>query len=444
MRDTIDFGIDLGTTNSAIAVADGDAVAVLKSEGDREITPSAVWIPKRDQVFVGDKAREYVERDPNNAVAEFKLNMGLADVGTHFQKAGVTLTPQQLSAEVLKSLRGSAQLRGKGVPDCAVITVPAGFTLNQNQATSEAAELAGLGTACPLVPEPTAAAIAYGLRDGVEGGYWLVFDFGGGTFDAAVVSKQDGELRVRGHAGDNRLGGKLIDWALAERVLAPCVSEALGLPEFRRDNLRWQQNFARLKGAAERAKIALSVQESTYVMVELLDEHGSEETFDLTVTRAELDALAEPFYVRAINFCRDALAKAALDESDIDRLLLVGGTTLAPGLRERLADPRHGLGIEVVHAIRAPTSTNARPRYPARVQIKGARSSRAGSIAFTFSSASASQWLSGPTFTLPSRSSEYSTTLPVWMRDRMCSRCTPANSSLHTVVNTSPFTPALS
>lgn len=348
MRDTIDFGIDLGTTNSAIAVADGDAVSVLKSEDDREITPSAIWLPKRDQIFVGDKAREYVERDPENAVAEFKLAMGLADVGTQFKKAGVTLTPQQLSAEVLKSLRGSAQLRGKGLPDCAVITVPAGFTLNQNQATTEAAELAGLGTACPLVPEPTAAAIAYGLRDGVEGGYWMVFDFGGGTFDAAVVSKQDGELRVRGHAGDSRLGGKLIDWALVERVLAPAASEALGLSDFHRGNeTKWRQNFARLKGAAERAKIALSLKESTYVMVELLDERGSEETFELTVTRAQLDSLAEPFYVRAINFCRDALTKAALDESDIDRLLLVGGTTLAPGLRERLVDPRHGLGIEV-------------------------------------------------------------------------------------------------
>jgi molecular chaperone DnaK len=347
MRDTIDFGIDLGTTNSAIAVAEGGAVSVIKSAEDREITPSAVYLPNRDHVYVGDQARRYVERDPKNAVAEFKLAMGLAGADTHFQKAGVTLTPQQLSAEVLKSLRGSAQLRGKGLPDCAVITVPAGFTLNQNQATSEAAELAGLGSACPLVPEPTAAAIAYGLRDGVEGGYWMVFDFGGGTFDAAVVSKQDGELRVRSHAGDARLGGKLIDWALVERVLAPAASKALGLADFQRSNPRWQVNFARLKGEAERAKMALSLQERTSVMVELLDERGSEETFDLSVTRAELETLAEPFYVRAINFCRDALAKAALDESDIDRLLLVGGTTLAPGLRERLTDPRHGMGIEL-------------------------------------------------------------------------------------------------
>lgn len=359
MRDTIDFGIDLGTTNSAIAVADDTGVTMIKSAEEREITPSAIWIPKRDQVFVGDKARRHVERDPRNAAAEFKLAMGLADAGRHFDRAGVTLTPQQLSAEVLKSLRASAKLRGRGLPDAAVITVPAGFTLNQNQATIEAAELAGLGSACPLVPEPTAAAIAYGLREGTDGGYWLVFDFGGGTFDAAVVSKQDGELRVLNHAGDARLGGKLIDWALVERVLAPAASSALGLSDFHRDNPRWQENFARLKGVAERVKIALSLEDSTYVIEELRDEHGNEETFEHTVTRAELDALAEPFYVRAINFCRDALARAALDVSDIDRLLLVGGTTLAPGLRDRLTDPRHGLGIELDASL-DPTTVVAR------------------------------------------------------------------------------------
>ncbi len=347
MRDTIDFGIDLGTTNSAIAVADGGTASVIKNIENGDITPSAVYIPKPDLVYVGRKARDRVMRDPANAVSEFKLTMGLADVTTRFERAGVTLTPQQLSAEVLKSLRADAAKQCGIAPDCAVITVPAAFTLNQNQATREAAELAGLGSACPLVPEPTAAAIAYGLRDDVEGGYWLVFDFGGGTFDAAVVSKQDGELRVLNHAGDARLGGKLIDWALVERVLAPAAERDLGLREFNRANKNWLGNFAALKGAAEQAKIELSRLDSVIVEAELADEHGREETFLHTVTRAELDALAEPFYVRAINFCRDALATAALDPSSVDRLLLVGGTTLAPGLRELLADPRHGLGIEL-------------------------------------------------------------------------------------------------
>ncbi|GAA4529325.1 Hsp70 family protein [Amycolatopsis samaneae] len=349
MRETIDFGIDLGTTNSAIAVAaDHGAVSIVKSVGDeREITPSAVWIPKRDQVFVGVRARERVERDPANAAAEFKQDMGLADAGRPFERAGVTLTPQQLSAEVLKSLRGNVVARLGESPGCAVITVPAAFTLDQRRATTDAAELAGFDLECPLVQEPTAAAFAYGLDNSTEDAHWMVFDFGGGTFDAAVVSKRDGELRVLNHAGDLHLGGKQIDWALAERVLAPAAADALGFAGFRRDNPKWRANFATLKGLAEQAKIQLSVQYETVIMDELLDEHGSSETFEYTLRRDRLDAIAEPYYARAVDLCRDALAEAMLDAGDIDRLLLVGGATLAPGLRERLADPRHGLGIEL-------------------------------------------------------------------------------------------------
>ena len=347
MRDTIDFGIDLGTTNSAIAVCDDGVVTVIKSSEDRDITPSAVWLPDRDTIFVGDRARLKVEQDPKNAFAEFKQDMGLAGFGRHFTRAAVTMTPPQLSAEVLKSLRQSTQLRRGELPDCAVITVPASFKLNQNQATIEAAALAGLGSQCPLVQEPTAAAFAYGLNDATADGYWMVFDFGGGTFDAAVVSKRDGELRVLNHDGDNRLGGKEIDWALVERVLAPAAATALGLPDFRRGNDKWLVNIAKLKAAAERAKIQLSVQPQTLVMEELFDEAGNLQTFMHTLRRDELDAVAEQFYVRAINLCRKALREAALGADDIDRLLLVGGTTLAPGLRERLADPQHGMGIEL-------------------------------------------------------------------------------------------------
>jgi molecular chaperone DnaK len=260
---------------------------------------------------------------------------------------------------VLKSLRANVLLRRQESPDCAVITVPAAFTLDQNKATTDAAEMAGLGLACPLVPEPTAAAFAYGLNDSTDRGYWMVFDFGGGTFDAAVVSKRDGELRVLNHAGDPYLGGKLIDWALAERILAPAAARELGLSEFRRGNPRWEVAFAGLKGAAEQLKIALSLQSEALTLHELINERGNHETIEFTLRRDELDSIAEPFYVRAINLCRDALATAALDVDDIDRLLLVGGTTLMPGLRERLADPQHGLGIELDFSV-DPTTVVAR------------------------------------------------------------------------------------
>ncbi|MEU4603002.1 Hsp70 family protein [Kribbella sp. NPDC023972] len=349
MRDTIDFGIDLGTTNSAIALAEGDTVTVIKSTDDsRDITPSAVWLPRPGLTRVGTKARERAEQDPDNTAVEFKQGMGLSDAGKSFARAGVRLTPPQLSAEVLKVLRADAALHlNADAPTAAVITVPAAFSLNQNKATVEAAVLAGFVPGCPLVQEPTAAAFAYGFHDTADRAYWMVFDFGGGTFDAAVVSKRDGDLRVLNHAGDPYLGGKLIDWALVDRVLAPAAARELGLTDFTRDAPAWRVSFARLKNAAEEAKIALSRSESAPLMVELDTGGGLTELFEYTLTRDELDRVAEPYYVRSINLCREAMRDSGLAPDAIDKLLLVGGVTLSPGLRERLADPAEGLGIEL-------------------------------------------------------------------------------------------------
>jgi len=360
MSDTIDFGIDLGTTNSAIAVVEEDgSTTVIKNNDGWDTTPSAVSMLGPGTIEVGRPARERLQTDPGSCAAEFKLDMGRADASRDFPKAGVSLSPPELSAEVLKSLRSDVAHVYGSEPDAAVITVPAAFTLNQNNATKKAATLAGLGTACPLVQEPTAAAVAYGFNDAVEQGYWMVFDFGGGTFDAAIVSKRDGDMRVLNHAGDAYLGGKLIDWAIVERLLAPTVGRELGFEDFRRENGKWLTNFTRLKQAAEDAKIRLSRYETARVTVELDGEEGRKRTFEHTIGRGEVDTLAEPLYVRAINLCRNALAEGGLEPDDIDRLVLVGGVTLIPGLRERLADPRHGLGIELDFSV-DPTTVVAR------------------------------------------------------------------------------------
>lgn len=359
MRETIDFGIDLGTTNSAIAVAEDDGVRVIKNNDGWDFTPSAVWLPKEGVSHVGRRARERTENDPDNAYAEFKLEMGAAGARRHFQRAGISLTPEELSAEVLKSLRQDAAHEFGYQPEAAVITVPASFALNQNNATSSAAALAGLGEHCPLVQEPTAAAIAYGVQDASESAHWMVFDLGGGTFDAALMSKRDGELQLIQHAGDPYLGGKLIDWALVDDLLVPAVRRALGLPDFARNNARWRKNFAKLKLEAENAKIALSRTPSVEISVDLDDGNGGTEPFEYVLTRGALDDLALPFYTRAIRLCRDALAESSLRPDHIDRLLLVGGATLSPGLRELLADPIEGPGIPLDHS-QDPTTVVAR------------------------------------------------------------------------------------
>ncbi|HEY4019646.1 MAG TPA: Hsp70 family protein [Pseudonocardiaceae bacterium] len=348
MRDTIDFGIDLGTTNSAIAVADGATISVIKNVVFADTTPSVVRIPKPDVVQVGLKARGFWDKDPENVAAEFKLKMGLADAIIGFSRSGVTMTPTQLSAEVLKSLRADVtRLRGEP-PDAAVITVPAAFGLNQSKATSDAAKLAGFTGKCPLVQEPTAAAFAYGLQDTIEPGYWLVFDLGGGTFDAAIVSKRDGELRVLHHAGDSYLGGSMIDWAIVEKLLVPAAKAELGDIELSRQNnidLDVVRALATLKLAAEQAKIELSTVETTTIEDIELTVGGRTVEFDHELSRADLERLARPFYARAIQCCRTALREGELSPADIDRVLLVGGPTLAPGLRHILADPVAGLGI---------------------------------------------------------------------------------------------------
>ncbi|MFG2555538.1 Hsp70 family protein [Streptomyces sp. NPDC048581] len=359
MRETIDFGIDLGTTNSAIAVAEDDGVRVIKNNDGWDFTPSAVWLPKEGVSHVGRRARERTENDPDNAYAEFKLEMGAAGAQRHFERAGVSLTPEELSAEVLKSLRQDAAHEYGYQPEAAVITVPASFALNQNNATSSAAALAGLGDHCPLVQEPTAAAIAYGVQDASESAHWMVFDLGGGTFDAALMSKRDGELQLIQHAGDPYLGGKLIDWALVDDLLVPAVRRDLGLSDFARSNARWRKNFAKLKLEAENAKIALSRTSSVEISIDLDDGNGGTEPFEYVLTRGALDDLALPFYTRAIRLCRDALAESSLRPDHIDRLLLVGGATLSPGLRELLADPIEGPGIPLDHS-QDPTTVVAR------------------------------------------------------------------------------------
>ncbi|MEJ2885446.1 Hsp70 family protein [Actinomycetospora aeridis] len=359
-RETVDFGIDLGTTNSAVALFEHGAVQIIKNNDGWDYTPSAVWMPKPGVVHVGRRARERTETDPDNAVAEFKQRMGLAEASTPFARAGISLTAPELSAAVLRSLCADAAHQLGEPPASAVITVPAAFAINQNKATQQAAALAGLGEDCPLLQEPTAAAFAYGFGDeAAERAYWMVFDFGGGTFDAAIVTKRDGELLVLDHAGNPNLGGKDIDWALVGNVLAPAAARELGLRDFERGNPAWRGNFARLKVAAEDAKIQLSRADRVDMLVDLAVGDDGPVSFEYTLTRDELDRVAEPFYDRAIARCRDALVEGGLKPGDIDLLLLVGGTTLAPGLRERLADPQHGLGIPVDHS-QDPTTVVAR------------------------------------------------------------------------------------
>lgn len=224
-RTTIDYGIDLGTTNSTIAVLHGTVSEVIPSREPGQfgsvVTPSAIWYDKRGKQYVGGVARAHQIDDEENAAVEFKLRMGQQCQKT-FRRSGRKMLPEEMSAEVLKVLRRDVQDENI---TAAVITVPAAFELPQCEATRRAAELAGFSLS-PLLQEPVAAALAYGFQSAANKVFWLVYDFGGGTFDAAVIQVRDGVIQVVNHAGDNYLGGKNIDWDIVEKLLIPRLKSA--------------------------------------------------------------------------------------------------------------------------------------------------------------------------------------------------------------------------
>ncbi|MDP2950552.1 MAG: Hsp70 family protein [Chloroflexota bacterium] len=336
-RTTVDFGIHLGTANSEIAVLKSTEVEVIENNEGQRRTPSAVWIDGKGRVRVGRLAKQHAEVDPTNAYSEFRLFMGTDHV-YRFAAAGREMKPEELSAEVLKSLRADAHKRTGGEIRAAVISVPAYFDLPANGATRRAAQMAGIELS-PLIQEPVAAALAYGFESERDRVFWMVYDIGGGTFDAAVMHVRDGLIQVVNHGGDEYLGGKLIDWEIVEKLLVPGLVRNYKLTDFRRGNGNWRGAFAKLKQQAEEAKIRLSTDEVTDIFIDQLckDDNGQPVRVELEIRRKDLEPLIAPFVERSINICHRVLAEKRLDPGDIEKLILVGGPTLTPILREMLA-----------------------------------------------------------------------------------------------------------
>ncbi|WP_042692330.1 Hsp70 family protein [Methanobrevibacter oralis] len=334
---TVDFGIDLGTTTSIIARVDGnDAPIIPNFTSNTNFTPSAVAIDKRGTMLVGEKAKRQALSDPKNAFSEFKLRMGIPKPYV-FQDSGRELLPEELSAEVLKELKNSVFKQLNQDIDSVVITVPADFGPTKTLATNKAAKLAGFEYH-PLIMEPVAAAYAYGKNASEdEEGIWLIYDLGGGTFDVSIVRLNDDEFEHVSHSGDEYLGGKLIDWDIVDNIFAKKISDDLGIFDFNRKNQKYIRAFAKLKGAAEQAKKDLSTLDYTDIFVENLLVHDNDVyDFDYILTRDELKDIMSSYIKRTINHCNKALNKASLTINDIDNIILVGGSTLSPIIRESL------------------------------------------------------------------------------------------------------------
>ena len=318
------IGIDLGTTNSCVAVMEGGNVTIIPNSEGARTTPSVVNIKDNGEVVVGEIAKRQAVTNPTSTVSSIKTHMG-SDYKVEI--FGKKYTPQEISAKILQKLKKDAEAYlGEEVKE-AVITVPAYFTDSQRQATKDAGTIAGLDVK-RIINEPTAAALAYGLEKKKEEKV-LVFDLGGGTFDVSVLEISDGVIEVISTAGNNHLGGddfdnEVINWLVTE------FKKETGI-DLSNDKMAYQ----RLKDAAEKAKKELSTLMETSISLPFItmDATGPKH-LEMKLTRAKFDDLTKHLVEATQGPTKTALKDANLDTKDIDEILLVGGSTRIPAVQE--------------------------------------------------------------------------------------------------------------
>ena len=365
------IGIDLGTTNSCVAVMEGNEPVVIPNDEGRRTTPSVVAFLKNGERKVGDPAKRQAITNPQNTIMSVKRFMGhkwneVTTEATHqsyklvkgdndtvrIDIEGRQYTPQEISAMILQKMKKTAEdYLGQEVSE-AVITVPAYFNDSQRQATKEAGEIAGLKVR-RIINEPTAAALAYGLDKKSVDQKIAVFDLGGGTFDISILELGDGVFEVKSTNGDTHLGGDdfdkvIMDWLAAE------FKKDEGI-DLHKDPMSWQ----RLKEAAEKAKIELSSSTETEINLPYITAvDGVPKHLVKKLTRAQFEKLADELFSRCLKPCEAALKDAGLSKSDINEVILVGGSTRIPKVQDLVENffgkkPHKGVNPDEVVAIGA-------------------------------------------------------------------------------------------
>ncbi|EAD2167096.1 molecular chaperone DnaK [Listeria monocytogenes] len=341
------IGIDLGTTNSAVAVLEGGEAKIIPNPEGARTTPSVVGF-KNDERQVGEVAKRAAITNPNT-ISSIKRHMG-----TNYKETieGKDYSPQEISAIILQYLKSYAEDYLGETVDKAVITVPAYFNDAQRQATKDAGKIAGLEVE-RIINEPTAAALAYGMDKTETDQTILVFDLGGGTFDVSILELGDGVFEVHSTAGDNELGGDDFDKKIIDYLVA----------EFKKDNgidlSQDKMALQRLKDAAEKAKKDLSGVTSTQISLPFITAgEAGPLHLEVTLTRAKFDELTHDLVERTIAPTRQALKDANLSASDIDQVILVGGSTRIPAVQETIKkelgkEPHKGVNPDEVVAMGA-------------------------------------------------------------------------------------------
>ena len=321
------IGIDLGTTNSVVSVMEGGKPVVITNPEGSRLTPSVVGFTKTGERLVGQLAKRQAVSNPDRTIASIKRHMGEKDYKVSID--GKDYTPPEISAMVLQKLKADAEAYLGETVTQAVITVPAYFNDSQRQATKDAGKIAGLDV-LRIVNEPTAASLAYGVDKGGEHTV-LVFDLGGGTFDVSILELSEGMVEVKATSGDTHLGGDDFDHAVMNWMVA----------EFKKDNgidlSADKMSAQRLLEAAEKAKIELSSMMETPINLPFITADASgPKHLDLKLTRAKFDELTHDLVERTMGPTRQAMSDAGLSPSDIDKVLLVGGSSRIPAVQEAI------------------------------------------------------------------------------------------------------------
>jgi molecular chaperone DnaK len=334
----VNFGIDLGTTNSLIAKFENGKVHTYKNPIGQKETLASVVAYRPDRILVGDKARDYLVKDPVNVFGGFKRKMG-TDEKYYVVNIDENVTPIELSTLVLKELR-------KFTPptepvEAAIITVPASFDSMQSNATLKAGQNAGLSDIF-LLQEPIAACLAFfneaGAKERSEG-YWLVYDLGGGTFDVALVKSTGGELKIVDHEGNNFLGGLDFDFAIIDNLVIPAIIQQTGITdfedEFRVKHGKYEMLYYQVMYYAEEAKKELLNTTGTSIEFTAVLE-GKSYDFYIPITRDAVDKIFLPLITETISLLNNVLKNNGLTRTDINEIILVGGSTFLPQVREQL------------------------------------------------------------------------------------------------------------
>ena len=334
------IGIDLGTTNSAICSYDGETVRLYKSPDQNDVTPSAIFIDRRGNKYLGKRAYDSAAKNPDNAATKFKRMMGTS-TPVKLSAVNITMTPEECSSEILKLCFGylPEEIRNSGTTG-TVITVPAAFNQMQKDATLAAAEMAGLGSVA-LMQEPVAAVMCV-MKQRKGDGVFLVFDLGGGTLDIAIAESISGRVSLLAHGGVAMCGGTDFDRSILDNVVKPWLLSQFDLPDDFTANSKYKSLLRMCLWAAEKAKIELSAKEESVISLTesdlgVTDQSGAEVYVDIPFSRKQLDELIAPKIDEAIQSARETLEKAGLSAHDVERVVFVGGPTQYKPLRDKVA-----------------------------------------------------------------------------------------------------------